>query len=80
MNWQGKQYFHCPNCGGKQYGGQLNNNHVKSLMCSYQCLNEWELKYARMILGKSADDPPDAGALCAKPEEVSPNGDDAKHD
>jgi hypothetical protein len=27
---------------------------VKAVMCSDECRREWELKYARMILGKSA--------------------------
>lgn len=52
----GKQYFHCPNCGEKQYSNHLSNTHVKSLMCSDECRKEWELKYARMILGGDADD------------------------
>ena len=45
----------CPNCGERLFDAALNNNHVKSLMCSNVCREEWELKYARMILGKESE-------------------------
>lgn len=50
----GKQYWHCPNCGVQLYGARLTMDHVKSLMCSQQCRDEWEYKYACMILRKDA--------------------------
>ncbi len=52
---QGKQYRHCPNCGAKLYDANLNMNHVKSLMCSTDCMKDWELKYARMILRQDGE-------------------------
>lgn len=54
MAYLGKQYRHCPNCGEKLYDDKLCMDHVKSMMCSKQCIDEWELKYARMILKKNA--------------------------
>lgn len=50
----GKQHYHCPNCGKALYGVIL-MDHVKSLMCGKECRDEWELKYARMILRHDAD-------------------------
>jgi len=55
MSLFGKQFFHCPNCGWRQYATHLSNTHVKSMMCSDQCRDEWEQKYASMILGKDAE-------------------------
>jgi hypothetical protein len=55
----GKQYRHCPNCGKLLYDAGLTMGHVKSLMCSNGCREEWELKYARMILGKDEPLRPD---------------------
>lgn len=48
----GKQEYYCANCGGKQCDTKLSCNHVKSMLCSDECRAEYELKYARMILGK----------------------------
>jgi uncharacterized protein (UPF0212 family) len=46
------QTHYCPNCGEKQKSAAISMNHVQSMMCSNACREEWELKYARMILGK----------------------------
>jgi NADH pyrophosphatase NudC (nudix superfamily) len=48
----GKQCRFCPNCGQGMYDTALSMNHVQSMMCSDECRKEWELKYARMVLGK----------------------------
>jgi hypothetical protein len=50
----GKQHRHCPNCGVPLYDAALSMNHVKSLMCGRECREQWELKYAAMILRKDA--------------------------
>jgi hypothetical protein len=50
----GKQHRHCPNCGKAMHDDCLHLNRVLPLMCNDECRREWELKYARMILGKSA--------------------------
>ncbi len=50
----GKQHSFCPNCGRHKYDTLLTMAHVLSMMCSDACREEWELKYARCILGKDA--------------------------
>lgn len=50
MFW-GKQRRYCPNCGKEHYDTKINMDHVKSMCCDKKCRDEWELKYARMILG-----------------------------
>lgn len=47
-----QQLRHCPNCGEMMKDAKLTMNNVRSLMCSVECLHDWELKYARMIMGK----------------------------
>jgi hypothetical protein len=49
----GKQTRYCPNCGRKLYDSNLEMTRVQSMMCSRECREEWELKYARSILGKN---------------------------
>lgn len=51
MKW-GKQHHYCLNCGKHQYDDRLSMTHVLSLMCSPECLHEWNTKYARKILGR----------------------------
>lgn len=51
----GKQHRYCPNCGKHLYDNML-SMHVSSMLCSKECRKEWELKYARAILGKSANE------------------------
>lgn len=53
MNF-GKQNRYCPNCGKHLYDTNLNMTHVKSMMCSAECRQEWEMKHACCILGKEA--------------------------
>ena len=60
MTGGGKQHRYCPNCGVHLYDNNLSMNHVKSLMCSDKCRNEWELKYAGMILRKDAPEKSEA--------------------
>lgn len=55
----GKQYYYCINCGIKQYTGNLSMSHVKSMLCSDKCREEYELKYARCILRKDAEEKKD---------------------
>lgn len=50
MFW-GKQRRYCPNCGKEHYDTKISTDHVKSMCCDEKCRSEWELKYARMILG-----------------------------
>ena len=50
----GKQHRRCPNCGKPLYDTALTMDNVKALMCSANCRAEWEMKYANMLLGKSA--------------------------
>jgi hypothetical protein len=54
----GKQYRYCPNCGKRLYDSLI-SMHAQSMLCSKECREEWELKYARAVLGKSAE--PDTG-------------------
>lgn len=46
------QTRYCPNCGILLCDVSLTMNHVQSLMCNAECRKAWEIKYARMILGK----------------------------
>ena len=48
----GKQIRYCPNCGAKHYDQRLEMKHVLSMCCDEECRKEWNLKYARMIVGK----------------------------
>jgi hypothetical protein len=52
----GEQHRFCPNCGKALYDTRLTMDHVKSMMCGDACREDWEMKYARMILGKSAEE------------------------
>jgi len=52
----GKQTRFCPNCGKQLYDSKVEVNHVQSMMCSKQCMAEWEIKYARCILGKDGNE------------------------
>jgi len=52
----GKQYYYCANCGTRLYDSTLTMKHVMSMLCSKECRDEYELKYTRMVLGKSADE------------------------
>src|SRR5690348_3461203 len=54
-NMFGKQHRHCPNCGKALYDDRMSMDHALSMMCGAVCRKAWELKYARSILGKSAD-------------------------
>lgn len=54
----GKQYHYCANCGAKLYDATLSMKHPSLCDNEYRCLREYEMKYARMILGKNADDVP----------------------
>lgn len=51
----GKQFRYCPNCGTRHYDDKVSVDHVKSMCCDNTCREEWELKYARMVLGKDAE-------------------------
>jgi hypothetical protein len=51
----GKQHYFCPNCGTKLYDAGITVNVVRAIICSNECREEWEKKYARAILGKSAE-------------------------
>lgn len=53
----GKQTRYCPNCGAKHYDSNIYTNEVVSMCCDFDCREEWEMKYTRVILGK--DGPPD---------------------
>lgn len=48
----GKQHRHCPNCGLHIYDDKVSTTHVLSMMCCAQCREEWQMKYAGMVLGK----------------------------
>jgi hypothetical protein len=54
----GKQIRHCPNCGQKLYDSNVQMVNVQSLMCGKECRDEWEMKYARSILGKDGSPEP----------------------
>lgn len=54
MNW-GNQYRYCPNCGKEHYDTRLTTNHVLSMCCDHECREQWQMKYARMIMGKNAE-------------------------
>lgn len=54
MKW-GKQVTFCPNCGKKRYEAKMADT-CKAMVCYPECLKEWELKYAKYILGKDGDD------------------------
>ena len=54
------QHYYCPNCGRWMRDGRLNTTHVLSLMCSDFCRDEWQKKYASLILGRTYEE--------AKPE------------
>ena len=60
MSLFGKQHRYCPNCGKHLYDDGLSNTHVKSLMCSLECIRQWEWKYTGKILGKDANADTDA--------------------
>ena len=47
-----KQEYFCPNCGCRMTD-IINTDHVPSLLCSAFCREEWQMKYACMILGKA---------------------------
>ena len=49
----GRQYHWCPNCGKEMYDTKLSSQ-TTATTCSLDCIREWELKYARFILGKDA--------------------------
>ena len=55
MSYFGKQHRFCPNCGKHHYDERISVDHVKSMCCDAACRDEWELKYARMVLRKDAD-------------------------
>lgn len=48
----GKQHRYCPNCGKRLYDTNTGLNAVMPLMCSKECREEYQLKYARSILGQ----------------------------
>lgn len=48
----GKQTRYCPNCGRKYYDEKLSTNKVLSMCCIEKCLEEWQIKNTRMIMGK----------------------------
>jgi len=52
MGLFGKQYYFCPNCGDCFYDTKVTSQYVSPLLCSDECRKEWEIKYARSILGK----------------------------
>ena len=52
----GKQTVYCINCGKKQYTNQLSKTHVLSLMCSSACRADYDLKYARCVMGKNEEE------------------------
>ena len=54
MKW-GKQVTFCPNCGKRRYEARMADT-CKAMVCYPECLEEWELKYAKYILGKDGDD------------------------
>jgi hypothetical protein len=51
----GNQHRYCPNCGKPLYDDCITMNRVALLMCDDDCRQEWELKFARTILGRSAE-------------------------
>jgi hypothetical protein len=51
----GNQHRYCPNCGRAMYDDCITMDRVQPLMCSHDCRQEWELKFARTILGRSAE-------------------------
>jgi predicted nucleic acid-binding Zn ribbon protein len=64
----GKQHRHCPNCGRAIYDDCITLDRVLPLMCNDDCRQEWQLKYARMILGKeSGMESPDCEGRGVKP-------------
>lgn len=52
----GKVHWFCPNCGAKHYDNKLAIS-VKSqaAQCSKKCLDEWEIKTVRYIMGKDEE-------------------------
>ncbi len=50
----GNQHRYCPNCGKHLYDNNIQMNHVMSLLCSSECREFWNSKYARCLLGQSA--------------------------
>jgi len=58
MRW-GKQVWFCPNCGARHYNEKACRDTATALAaaCSDGCLKEWQMKEARLILGKDQDDP-----------------------
>lgn len=54
MSFYGKQHRYCPNCGKHLYDDNVSVNHVRSMMCSDKCRDEWSYKYVGKILGKDA--------------------------
>lgn len=55
MGYFGKQHRFCPNCGQHLYDDRVGTERVTALCCSKECRDDWELKYARMVLRKDAD-------------------------
>lgn len=45
---------YCPCCGNKLYDNKLPTT-CKSACCSKECLDEWEIKIVRGIMGKSEE-------------------------
>lgn len=59
----GKHLRFCPNCGGRHYDDRLSTTHVLSMMCDKGCREEWQRKYAAMILGHDGNADPDPMAV-----------------
>lgn len=57
MNIFSPQTRYCPNCGKQTKDTSLSMHYVLSMMCSERCRQEWEMKYARMILNKEEPNP-----------------------
>ena len=54
MSKYGKQHHYCPNCGLHIYDDKLGWARIQPMMCSDECREQWEQKYADMALGRNA--------------------------